>query len=329
MCMSFVALLMQMAALFLPVVVGFVAAKLGFMDDAFDSALSRLVLNVTLPCMLVASASTSDALPDAWTSLELLGISMAGYVVATVLGYAVAWLMRAPAADRGVYAFMIAFGNVGFIGYPVLSAILGEKAVVFAAIANIANLVFIFSVGAVMIQGGKTAATATAAVADGGQPGGAAGLIATLKANARSIFSPTFFASLTLLVLVVLRVNHLGVVGEGLKVAGSLTTPAVLLVTGASLASYRPLSMLTNWRAYVAAAVRLLVVPVLMLVLFRPFLADAFVRSIIVIGTGMPVATVAVLFCLTSGRDAQVALQGTFITVIASVLTIPLVALLV
>ena len=64
-----------MVALFLPVAVGYVATRLKFMDEGFDNRLSKLVLNMTLPCMLVASASTSDGLPDA----ELLSLSTLGF----------------------------------------------------------------------------------------------------------------------------------------------------------------------------------------------------------------------------------------------------------
>lgn len=68
-----------MVALFLPVAVGYVATRLKFMDEGFDNRLSKLVLNMTLPCMLVASASTSDGLPDAATSMELLSLSTLGF----------------------------------------------------------------------------------------------------------------------------------------------------------------------------------------------------------------------------------------------------------
>lgn len=77
--MSFATLFAQMAALFLPVVVGYVAAHPKFMDDGFDNRLSKLVLNVTLPSILVASASTSDGLPDAAASMELLSLSTLGF----------------------------------------------------------------------------------------------------------------------------------------------------------------------------------------------------------------------------------------------------------
>lgn len=357
--MSFATLFAQMAALFLPVVVGYVAARLKFMNDGFDNELSKLVLNVTLPCMLVASASTSDGLPDAVTSLELLGLSTLGYVLVVILGYAVAWLLRASVCERGIFAFMVAFGNVGFIGYPVLSALLGPKAVVYAAIANIPNLVFTFSVGAVMVKAGADAGRAGAGAGavgvgsanagagdarnSGARTGGSEGagaentgersrggsLAKTLRSSMKSVLSPTFVASVILLILVLLRIDDLGILGDGLKVAGSLTTPAVLLVTGASLANYDPLSMLTSWRAYAVAAVRLLVVPLVLLVVLGPLMADDFVRSIIVVGSAMPVATNAILFCLIYGAEPKPALQGTFISVIASVLTLPLVAMLV
>ena len=321
--MSFATLFTQMAALFLPVVVGYVAARLKFMDDGFDNQLSKLVLNVTLPCMLVASASASDGLPDAATSMELLGLSTLGYVIVVVLGYAVAWLLRAPARERGIFAFMVAFGNVGFIGYPVLSALLGPKSVVYAAIANIPNLVFTFSVGAVMVKAGVGADDGDGDAAERD------GLAKTLRSSMKSILSPTFIASVVLLVLVLLRIDNPGILGDGLKVAGSLTTPAVLLITGASLANYDPLSLLTSWRAYAVAAVRLLVVPIVLLFVLGPLMSDDFVRSIIVVGSAMPVATNAILFCLIYGAEPKPALQGTFISVIASALTLPLVAMLV
>ena len=322
--MEFMTLFGQMAALFLPVVVGYVAARTGFMDDGFDNQLSKVVLNVTLPCMLVGSASSTEGLPDAVTSLQLLGLSTLGYVVAVALAYAVAWLLRAPARESGIDSFIIAFGNVGFIGYPVLSAILGSKAVVYAAIANIPNLIFMFSFGIVMVH-----AAARACGGEGEATERPRSIGATLRSSMKSIVSPTFFASLILLGLVLLRVDNLGVLGEGLKTAGSLTTPAALLVTGASLANYNPLSMLTNWRAYAVAAARLLVVPVALLVVLGPLMADNYVRSIIVIGSAMPAATNAILFSLIYGVEPKPALQGTFLTVIASVITIPLVAMLV
>ena len=58
-------------------------------------------------------------------------------------------------ADLGVYSFMLVFGNVGFIGYPVVAALFGHEAIFFAAVLNFANSLFIFSLGMFFVSGGQ------------------------------------------------------------------------------------------------------------------------------------------------------------------------------
>lgn len=320
--MSFEHILTQMIVLCIPIVIGFVAAKLGFLDDQMDSSLTRLIINVTLPCLILASASSSDGLPDVSVVLQLLGFSALGYVIALAVAAVLPPLMRAPAQEGNVYRFATVFGNVGFIGYPVLSAIYGPTAVLYAAIASIPNSLVLYSVGEAMLQ--SAAAPGSEGAADEALP-----LRRRLARMARSTMSPTFLASLALLALVLLQVDDLGVLGDGLGVVGDFTTPAALLVTGAALASYNPLDMFTNWRAYVTAVARLLLVPLAMLALMGGLVPDELVRGVIVVGAAMPVASVGVLFCLLYGVDVKPMMQATFLSILGSVASIPLLALLI
>ena len=307
--MDFLDVAAQMVTLAIPILVGYVAHKLGFMSEQSDGALSALVLNITLPCMIVASVSSVAEAPGLATILQLLGFSTAGYALAFAL--AVPRLLGVEASLRGAYGFMVMFGNVGFIGYPVLSAIYGSEAIVYAAIANMPWNILVFSVGMVMVSGEMGS------------------LREALAQCGRQLVSPMVLASVALLVLLLLGVTDLGVLGEGLEVAGDLSTPAALLITGSTIARYRPAEMLSNWRAYAVSAVRLLVVPALLLVVLGPFMENELVRGVIIVGQAMPMATNGALFCLKYGVDAKPMMQGTFLSVIASVLTIPLVTMLV
>ncbi len=87
--------------------------------------------------------------------------------------------------------------------------------------------------------------------------------------------------------------------------------------------------MVNNWRAYVAVAFRLVGVPLVLLLVMRLFVSDPFTLAIIVLGQAMPVATNGILYCLLYGVDAKPMTQGTFISIVASILTIPLMAMLV
>jgi len=51
-------------------------------------------------------------------------------------------------------AFALIFGNVGFMGYPVVASIFGQQAVFYAAVLNMVNTFAVFTVGTMMVTGG-------------------------------------------------------------------------------------------------------------------------------------------------------------------------------
>ena len=87
--------------------------------------------------------------------------------------------------------------------------------------------------------------------------------------------------------------------------------------------------MVGNWRAYAATAMRLVGVPLLLYAALRGLAPDAFTLAVLVLGQAMPVATNGILYCLMYGMDAKPVMQGMFLSVIASIVTIPALALLV
>lgn len=94
-----------------------------------------------------------------------------------------------------------------------------------------------------------------------------------LKTQMRNIAacckSPGLIASTVVLGIVLTGWTDWGVLGDSISIVGTMTTPAALLLMGSSIAKYRPLEMLTNWRAYAAVAFRLVVVPVACLAVAR------------------------------------------------------------
>lgn len=206
--MEFTHVINQMLVLCVPILVGYLAARLGYLDEDLNTKLSRLIVNIALPCLVVGSAFGADGLPDAPVVLELMFYSAIGYAIAYLLALAIPALMRSSAAERGIYRFVV-FGNVGFIGYPVLSAIYGPRAVFYAAIAAIPESLILYSAGEQMIRDSAAlrAADGTAAGTAGGDSELAWGqkIVSFLK----SCVNPTFVAiiasviSIPLLALIV------------------------------------------------------------------------------------------------------------------------------
>ncbi|MCI7730823.1 AEC family transporter, partial [Enorma burkinafasonensis] len=119
----------QMVMLSLPIALGYAVHKAGIMNDEVDHNLSRIVLEVALPCLIIASVGSVDELPDARTIAVVLAASALANLLVLVVGFAATAAMRAPADVAGAYRYMIAFGNCSFMGFPVVSAVLGGQAV--------------------------------------------------------------------------------------------------------------------------------------------------------------------------------------------------------
>lgn len=305
---SFIAL--QMVTVALPIILGWVAGRLDFMGGDFDVKLSRLVLYVTLPCMTLASLGSAGGLPSTSDMVWMAVAVTVMMLVACAVAFIMTWALHPPQGTEGVYRFITMFGNCAFIGFPVISAVLGKEALLFAAIGIIPANVFMFTVGLLLISGEV------------------GGLKKTLAGVAACFKTPMLISSLAVVVLVVLGVDNLGIVGDALDIVGGMTTPAALLLQGSSLSRCKPLSMLTNWRAYIAVAGRLLVVPLAGFAVLKLLGVPSAVLVCAVLETSMPVATNGTLYCLQFGVDPQPMTQGTFISIVASIVTIPLVVLL-
>ena len=127
-----------MVILFIIVILGYVACKLGYMGDKFDKKLSSMVVDITCP-LLVLSSVMGDELPDRTLILPLLGVGFLTYILLLIFGFWVPRLITRNHDDQGMIGFALMFANVGFIGYPIVSSIFGPKAIFYAALLNMPN----------------------------------------------------------------------------------------------------------------------------------------------------------------------------------------------
>ena len=198
------------------------------------------------------------------------------YVVAIVIAFTATAALRVPKGTECSYRFAVIFGNAGFIGFPVVQAVLGKQALLYASIALIPLNIFMFTVGVMLFSGTQ-----------GGLKKQLRNLVACCK-------NPGLLVSVVVLVIVLTGWTDWGVLGDSISIVGAMTTPAALLLTGSSIAKYRPLDMLTNWRAYVAVAFRLVIVPVACLAVARmwpgmtPGMTPMFITTL-VLEMAMPV----------------------------------------
>ena len=293
-----------MITLFALVVVGYIGGKLGYLGGDFDRQLSRLVINITCPALILSSAMTGE-LPDRRYILPLLIISLLTYAVLTGVAFLLPRYLTGTKDDEGVLGFALMFGNVGFMGYPVVASIFGHEAVFYAAVLNVVNTFAVFTIGTVLITGR-------------GEVGGE-------RFQKKVLYSTPMLAAYLTMAIVALQIDNIpGFVSQPLTMLGNITVPAALLIIGSSMSHLSLRTMLGNRVVYATTLFRLALLPIGLHFLMKMLGFSSLVVNINTLVIAMPVATYGTILCLKYGKDTTMITEVTFITTLLSMISIPM-----
>ena len=299
--MSFLDTLQEMLVILFAIAVGYAANRLGYLNTDTNQRLSKILLNLTSPSMIIASVITGDTLPGADVILSILGVSAVFYGLEFLFALTMPRFLGGTPKQKGVWRYALAFPNVGFIGYPVAAALFGQGALFYAVILVLPFNLLTYTLGPMILGGGA-------------------------KFSLKKTFSPCVIASVLSLILALSRYRPPALIGEGLSFVGDITVPLALVTVGSLLAGLPVGRVFTDLRIWALAVLRLLVLPVLLCLVLRAMNVDSLVLGIAVTQMAMPVAINGSLLCMEYGGDTQCMAQATLLTTVGSILTIPLIA---
>ena len=299
--MSFFDTLAEMLVILFAIACGYAANRLDILGGETDRKISKLLLNITLPAMILGSVSTGDALPETSVVLGVLRVAAVFYGLEFLFAFTVPRLLGGTPEQQGVWRFTLVFSNMAFIGYPVVVSLFGPEALFYAVILNLPFSLLCYTLGPLILTGAK-------------------------RFSLRQMFSPCAAAALLALVLALTRYRPPAGVGEALELLGSATVPLSLLCVGSLLAGLSLGRMLASLRLWILTAVRLLVMPLALFAILLRLGTAPLVLGIAVVEMGMPVAINGSLLCMEYGGDAECMAQITFVSTLASILTVPILA---
>ena len=302
--MSFFDVFQEMLVILFGMAMGYLANRLGYLGGETDQKLSKIILNITMPCLIVASVATGDELPGAAEILSVLKVAAVFYGMELLLSTVVPRLLGGTDKQKGVWRYTLVFPNMAFIGYPVAVALFGPEALFYAVILVLPFNLLAYSLGPLMLAG-------------------------RAKFRWQQLTSPCIIASVIALVVALGHIRLPAIVGECAGFVGNLTTPLSLLVVGSLLAGLTVGKVFASPRLWALTAVRLLVLPALLwLLLGWMNVEPPMVAGIAVILMAMPTAVNGSMLSMEYGGDTECMAQITFLTTLVSIITIPVVSAL-
>lgn len=292
-------LLQQTIIMFALMLLGLLLSRRGMITEQGSRDLSNVLLYAVIPCVILRSYMSEFSTEK----LRAMGLSALIAVIAFAASIAVAYLTCG--TRHRIENFAVVFGNAGFIGIPLVTAVFGPEAAFYVvSFSTFANLLQ-WTYGIVIISGKKE------------------------TMNLRMVFvNPVFISMVIGIALFVLQPTLPTVVTGTIGYIADGNTVLAMIILGYYLSKVQLRGLFADARLYLFSALRLLVVPAVTILVFLPFpFARGEITLITLIAAATPIASSTAIFAQKFDQDYRRAVSYVCLSTILSVATLPLVML--
>ncbi len=321
---------------------GYFAAYKGWVSKSTPKFITKLIINITLPCTILNSFLSNFTAQGLESSGKYILTAFAGVLAIYFIGLAAARIAKIERRRRGVFTALFSFSNSVFIGFPVALAIFGEQAMVFAIFYFLANTTCFNSLGYLEIAGdGEYIRRQKLTGADFPENGSvkeglygdekneeAAPRRETAASIIRRILQPPIFAIAAAIILVLLNVKLPPFLSSTLSYAGGITSPLSLFFVGIILHRVGFKTLRFEKGLPLVMAGRFLFAPLVMFGLSFLFGTDSFASQVFIVQMALPCMVTAVIYAESCGADSGYATRGMVLSTLLSLIILPILVIL-
>ena len=302
--MDISALLNTIITLFLLMSVGFVANKIGIIDEKASKKLSKLIISIGQPCLIVSGLLKIEYSKE---NLKLgLTTLLLGFLFHIVMSL-IAFFACRPIRDldqKKLSEFMMLFGNVGFLGFPIYESLFGAKGLFMGAFLIVSFNITLWTWGIAILARKRT----------------------DIKMTVKKVFiNYGTVPSAIGIALFLININIPKFLLDTTGYLANLCTPISTLIIGALLGRSQLLKIFTTLKIYYVTVMRLIVIPIVICLLAKLLGLSTELSLFFTASCAMPSATNVSMLAELYNIDPEYSAQAVGMTSILSIVTIPVI----
>lgn len=335
----------QMIMIFLLIAIGFGLSRSSHLTSESSRDLSWIVLNITNPITILVAAIEDEQKVSAMELAVAFALFIGIYIFLGIVAYLLPILMGVERDDRYSYRYLSVFSNVGFIGIPFCSAVLGVHSLIYVSICSLVFNLIAYTVGMSAmekvgmrqngaVKPGEVDSPESLTGGDAGMGGdstsgesrcsGEGGARKTMAGLKKVVNSGTVFSILTIVVYI-MNIKFPSVIMNTLSYIGRSTTFLSMIVLGVSVASLSVKEIFGKPVLYVFTLLRQIVVPVALIFVLKPFVDNTLLLQTAIIMVAMPCANLPLMMAKQYRAKEDTISSGIMLTTFCAILTIPIV----
>lgn len=290
----------QVLVLFLIVAVGFAADRLHVFTQDIAKKSNDLLFYIITPTVIVQSFMNMEFSAETASSFGIAFLCMAGTLTVGIL---LAKPFFNKCGSNGVvYKYAVSYGNMGYMALPLCQALLGSEGVFYCSAGVVAFNILCFTHGVWLMTKGEKG----------------------VKFDYRKLFfNPGVISVLVGLPFFIFDINIPDALNSAVGHISNLNTPVAMIFFGTYIANTNLKSMFKVKENYLVALLKLVVMPLIMLGIFKLVGISGTMITACIISASVPSANNTAMFAAKYGKDTGVASQVVSFDSALSVLSIP------
>lgn len=309
--------LQQMLVMLVFILLGFCLRKAKVLPEDSGTAMSRLETYIFVPALSLFNQITKCTVETFTENSVLILYGLIIVLSAIVLAYPLSRLFvsKTPTSElayqRNVYKYAMTFGNYGFMGNFIVLGVWGNDFFYKYSLFTFAISIICYSWGLyILIPKDKNA-----------------GIWINLK---KGLLTPPTIAMAVGMLAGLLDLRRF--IPEFLLTvfsnAGDCQGPVAMVLAGFVIGGYNFKELLMNKKVYFATALRLLVIPALMMLALKALGTSDEIMTLVLIAFATPLGLNTIVYPSAYGGDTKTGASMTMISHAFSIITIPLMYLL-
>ncbi len=299
---TFWILLEQIGLFVIYILVGVLLVKTKVLNRDTVETISRFVLKLALPVMIFSNTIGGVDRDMLFQSASILGYTALMYLCTFSLGKGLAALFRLEGERSHIYHALAMFGNIGFMGIPIITSIFPERGMLYISVFTIVDQLTLWTVGVKLTT-----------------PSGKG------KFNPKKLLNPCTVAVALAVAVVLTGLRLPELLGTALEKIGATATPLAMIYLGGVFGCMDIRRYLRQKEFYGIALLKMLLFLLVFYQLLGLFPMAEEVHLTMTLLTAAPSMSTIVMMAKSSGSDGDYAMGGIFVTTVCSLLTLPLV----
>jgi len=299
-----------MIVLFLIMLLGYYCFRKDIITEDSSKKLSGLVVNITNPALILSGVLGDSKIGTPSDLVFVAIVSTIMHFGLIVIAVVIPKILRTPKSEDGIYKAMTVFSNMGFMGFPIISAIFGREVLLYGAIFLLPYNILAYTYGVYMLTKDNK---------DGKEKP---------KFNIKNLLNPGVIGSIVAIGIFIFNIKLPIFLVSSINMVSNVTTPLSMMVIGVSIVHISIGKLFTNGRLYIFSLIKLIIIPSIAFFILKPIIKDEVIFGTTVIMLCMPVGSMTAMLAKEHGGNDKLASQGILLTTIISVITIPLVVLI-